>query len=77
MVRTVWLATACLAVLGALGIGTALTAPVASATAERPFDETTIGAGFGQDTLTKADRLKTGPFSEFLKSLNLSPACAS
>src|SRR6266404_8049831 len=162
MIRTVWLAVACLAVLVALGIGKALTTPVA-APAERPLEETTIGADFGQETLTKADRLeiayvppeppappvlqqpteplrspisstvqqaepkiisrpnapvstaaktkrtkqaltdkkskpdlkrnqtadrvksseppkppcKTGPFSEFLKSLNLSPACAS
>jgi hypothetical protein len=166
MIRTVWLAIACLAVLGALSVGKALTTPVAPATAEISFDETTIGADFGQETLTKADRLeiayvppeppappvlqpteplrsaisstvqqaetkiisrhwhdpnarvstaaktkrikqaltdkksrpdpkrnqtadrvkspeqpkppcKTGPFSEFLKSLNLSPACAS
>jgi hypothetical protein len=166
MIRTVWLAIVCLAVLGALGIGKALTTPVAPATTERPLEETTIGADFGQETLTKADRLeiayvppeppappalqpveplrspipstvqqaepkivsrhchgpnapvssaaktkrtkqgvtdkknrpdpkrnqtadrikpteqpkppcKTGPFSEFLKSLNLSPACAS
>jgi hypothetical protein len=58
MIRTVWLAIACLAVLGALGIGKALTTSVAPATAERPLDETTIGADFGQETLTKADRLE-------------------
>ncbi len=58
MIRTVWLAIACLAVLGALGIGKALTTPVAPATAEIPFDGTTIGADFGQETLTKADRLE-------------------
>src|SRR5258708_3500828 len=58
MIRTVWLAIACLAVLGALGIGKALTTPVAPATAEIPFEETTIGADFGQETLTKADRLE-------------------
>ncbi len=59
MIRTVWLAIACLAVLAALGIGKALTTPVApAATAERPFEETTIGADFGQETLTKADRLE-------------------
>jgi hypothetical protein len=58
MIRTVWLGFACLAVLGALGIGKALTTPVAPVTAERPFDETTIGADFGQETLTKADRLE-------------------
>jgi hypothetical protein len=45
-------------VLGALGIGKALTTPVAPATAERPLEETTIGADFGQETLTKADRLE-------------------
>lgn len=58
MIRTVWLATACLAVLVALGIGKALTTPVAPATTERPLEETTIGADFGQETLTKADRLE-------------------
>jgi len=45
-------------VLGALSIGKALTTPVAPATAEIPFDESTIGADFGQETLTKADRLE-------------------
>ena len=58
MIRTVWLAIACLAVLGALGIGKALTTPVAPATTERPLEETTIGTDFGQETLTKADRLE-------------------
>ncbi len=58
MIRTVWLAIACLAVLGALGIGKALTTPVAPATTERPLEETTIGADPGQGTLTKADRLE-------------------
>ena len=57
MIRTVWLAIACLAVLAALGIGKALTTPVAPAGAESRVEETTIGADFGQETLTKADRL--------------------
>ena len=60
MIRTVWLAIACLAVLGALSIGKALTTPVAPPTAEIPFDQSTIGADFGQETLTKADRLDIG-----------------
>src|ERR1700676_2815890 len=58
MIRTVWLAIACLAVLGALGIGKALTTPVPPASAEVLFDETTIGADFGQEALKKADRLE-------------------
>src|SRR5258705_8080285 len=58
MIRTVWLAIACLAVLGALGVGKALTTPAAPATTERPLEETTIDADFGQETLTKADRLE-------------------
>ncbi len=58
MIRTVWLAIACLAVLGALSIGKALTTPVAPPTAEIPFDQSTIGADFGQETLTKADRVE-------------------
>jgi hypothetical protein len=55
--RTVWLATTCLAVLGALAVAKALTTPVAPIV-ERQMDETTIGTGLAQDTLTKADRLE-------------------
>src|SRR5213080_1611059 len=57
MMRTVWLATTCLAVLGALAVAKALTTPVAPIV-ERQVDETTIGTGLAQDTLTKADRLE-------------------
>jgi hypothetical protein len=57
MMRTVWLATTCLAVLGALAVAKALTTPVAPIV-ERQVDETTVGTGLAQDTLTKADRLE-------------------
>ena len=57
MIRTVWLTIACLAVLAALLVGKALKTPVALA-AVTPIDETTIGTGLAQDSLTKADRLE-------------------
>src|SRR3981081_1154243 len=58
MIRTVWLTIACLALLGALAVGKALTTPVAPTTSEGQVDETTLGTGLAQDTLTKADRLE-------------------
>jgi hypothetical protein len=57
MIRTVWLATICLAVLSALAIGKALT-PADPRVAERLADETTVGTDLAQDTLSKADRLE-------------------
>ncbi len=53
-----WLATTCLAVLGALVVGKALTTPVAPASAHRAVDEATVGTGFDQDPLAKGDRLE-------------------
>jgi hypothetical protein len=58
MMRTVWLATTCLAVLGTLAVGKALTTPVAPASAHRALDEATVGTDFNQDTLAKGDRLE-------------------
>src|SRR6266852_4970330 len=58
MIRTVWLATICLAVLSALAAGKALMTRADSAITERPTHLTTIGAGLTQDTLSKADRLE-------------------
>jgi hypothetical protein len=55
MMRTVWLATTCLAVLVALGVAKALTTSV-TPIVERQPDETTMATA--QDTLTKADRLE-------------------
>jgi hypothetical protein len=58
MIRTVWLATICLAVLSALAVGKALMTRADSIITERPTDLTTVGAGLTQDTLSKADRLQ-------------------
>jgi hypothetical protein len=58
MIRTVWLATICLAVLGALAVGKALRTPADSIAAEAPTDQMTVGVGLAQDTLSKADRLE-------------------
>jgi hypothetical protein len=57
MMRTVWLATMCLAVLSALALGKALSTP-ADLVAEAPIDQMTVGTGLAQDMLSKADRLK-------------------
>ena len=58
MIRTVWLATICLAMLGALVVGKALRTPADSLAAEAPTDQMTVGVGLAQDTLSKADRLE-------------------
>jgi hypothetical protein len=58
MIRTVWLAAICLAVLSALAAGKALMTRADSVIIERPTDLTTIGAELTQDTLRKADRLQ-------------------
>src|ERR1700738_3652437 len=58
MMRTVWLATTCLAVLRALAVGKVLTTPVAPASAHTAVDEATVGTDFNQDTLAKGDRLE-------------------
>ena len=58
MIRTVWLATICLAVLGALSAGKAMMMPANSFVAKRPSDQTTVRTGLAQDALSKADRLE-------------------
>jgi|ERR1700732_1566588 hypothetical protein len=61
MIRTVWLALACLAVLGTLAVGKASFPPPpdAPASAQGSANEATIGRkDFTQDTLAKGDRLQ-------------------
>lgn len=58
MIRAVWLATICLAVLSTLAVGKALMTRADSPVAERPTDQATVGTGLVQDTLSKADRLE-------------------
>jgi hypothetical protein len=58
MIRTVWLATICLALVSALAAGKALRTPADPTVAELSADETTVGIGHAQDTLSKADRLE-------------------
>src|SRR5882762_1089121 len=55
MIRTIWLATICLAVLSTLAVGKAV---MTRAPSERPTELTTISTGLTQDTLGKADRLE-------------------
>jgi ribosomal protein S14 len=58
MIRTVWLAAACLAVLGAMVAGKVAEAPAAQTTNEEPLAVTTVDADLVQEPLTKADRLE-------------------
>jgi hypothetical protein len=58
MIRTVWLAIVCLALVSALAAGKALRTPADPTVAELSADQTTVGIGHAQDTLSKADRLE-------------------
>jgi hypothetical protein len=58
MIRTVWLAAACLVVLGAMAAGKVASTPAAQTTAEKPLDGTTVGADLAREPLIKADRLE-------------------
>ena len=57
MIRTVWLGIMCLVLVSALAGAKALRMPAEPAVAELLADETTVGIGDPQDTLSKADRL--------------------
>jgi hypothetical protein len=59
MVRTIWLAAICLAVLGAMAVGNVLTAPATPAIHETPTNGATVDAGKTHEPLVKADRLHT------------------
>jgi len=72
--RTVWLATICLAVLSALAVGKAFRTP-ADIVAEAPIDQMTLGTGLAQDTLSKADRLEINyPRKEILLQPAVQPS---
>src|SRR5271169_1526488 len=58
MIRTVWLATICLAVLSALAVAKTLKTSADAIVAERPTDQMTVSTGLAQDPLSKADRLE-------------------
>jgi hypothetical protein len=58
MIRTVWLAIICVVLVSALAAGKALRNPADPSVAALPSDETTVGIAYGQDTLSKADRLE-------------------
>jgi apolipoprotein N-acyltransferase len=62
MVRTVWIAAFCLAVLGGL-FATRVTASMPS-TEEAATDPTEISTKLVQDTLTKADKLDVSYFRD-------------
>jgi hypothetical protein len=58
MVRTIWLAAICLAVLGAMAVSNVLTAPATPAIHGTLADRATVDAGKTQEPLAKADRLQ-------------------
>jgi hypothetical protein len=58
MIRTVWLAIICLALVSALAAGKALKIPADPTVAELSVGQTTVGIAQPQDTLNKADRLE-------------------
>jgi len=58
MVRTIWLAAICLAVLGAMAVGNVLKAPATPAIHETPADGATVDGGLTQEPLPKSDRLQ-------------------
>jgi hypothetical protein len=58
MIRTIWLATICLAVLGTLAAGNAVITRAYSSVTGQPADQRTVGIDLTQDTLSKADRLE-------------------
>jgi hypothetical protein len=57
MIRTVWLAAACLVVLGAMAAGKVAKTPP-QATAGTAVDEAITGSSSARDPLIKADRLE-------------------
>jgi ribosomal protein S14 len=57
MIRTVWLAAACLVVLGAMAAGKVANTPAAQTTDE-PLDGATVGSDLAREPLIKADRLE-------------------
>ena len=58
MIRTIWFATICLAVLGTLAVGKAAITRAYSSVIRQPMDQRTVGTDLTQDTLSKADRLE-------------------
>jgi hypothetical protein len=58
MIRTIWLAGACLVLLGAVAIGKVLKTTAPPTIRETPAVGTTVGAGLTQEPLIKADRLQ-------------------
>jgi hypothetical protein len=58
MIRTVWLAAACLVVLGAMAAGKVANTPAAQTTDEKPLNGATVGADLAREPLIKADRLE-------------------
>jgi hypothetical protein len=58
MIRTVWLAAACLVVLGAMAAGKIANTPAAQTSDEKPLDGATVGADLAWEPLIKADRLE-------------------
>jgi hypothetical protein len=61
MIRTIWLAVACLVLLGAVAVGKVYKTTAILTTHEKSADGATVGAGPMQAPLIKADRLQITP----------------
>jgi hypothetical protein len=70
VIRTIWIAAFCLACLG----GLFATRVTASSSEEAVPDPITIGTSFGQDTLTKADRLDVRYLRDPIERAPVAPA---
>ena len=58
MIRTVWLAIVCLALLSALAVGQVLRTPAGTTPPEMSADGATVGIADAEPALSKADRLE-------------------
>jgi len=58
MIRTIWVAMVCLAVLSTLAVGKVVMTRASSSATERPMDQTPPDAAPAEVTLRKADRLE-------------------
>ena len=64
MIRTVWLASVCLALLSALTVGKAVWTPAGLAAAQVSPDASTVGVADTELALSKADRLEINSVRE-------------
>jgi hypothetical protein len=75
MIRTIWLATICLAVLGTLTVGKAVMTRAYSSVTGQQGGQTTVGIELNQNTSGKADRLEVTYVRQEMRTVSaLQPA---